>query len=148
MNVIGKIKKFNKKLYEKYDIPARNIMKDKLKDLIEDNPDIYGVDMILKIPDCKYKYLELQVCTNWINDKYPYQNPFIYARKYNFDEKTLYLILDRHMTQGLLFNKKSIIDKPKRLKKYSRYFIYEIPWHRILNIYMDNFDCETIKLYN
>ena len=78
--------------------------------------------MILNIPECKYKYLELQVCTKWVTDKYPYNKPFVYARKNLFSDDTLFLIFDKYMTTGLLFDKKSLLPKPRRLKKYSRSF--------------------------
>jgi len=145
---VGKIKKFDPILYEKYDIPARNIVKEKLGTHVQDNPDIYEQDMILDIPGCKYKYLELQVCTKWVGDKYPYDKPFVYARKKLFSEDTLFLIFDKHMTCGLLFDKKSLLPKPRRLKKYSRSFVFEVPWHRVLSIDLDEFDIEVIKVYN
>src|SRR5438132_1694419 len=99
--VPGKIKKFSHKLYEKYDIPARRIIKERLGEQVADNPNIYDQDMILNMPNCKYKYLELQVCTKWTGDKYPYDKPFVYARKKLFSDDTLFLILNRHMTSGL-----------------------------------------------
>lgn len=145
--VIGKIKKFDQKLYDKYDVPARNKVKEKLKDYVVDNENIYEQDMILNIPDCKYKYLELQACTKWIGDKYPYTKPFVYARKKLFSTDTLFLIVDKKMTKGLLFDQKSLEIKPRRLKKYSRYFVYEIPWHRILQIDLEDLDIELIKMY-
>ena len=66
---------------KKYDVPARKIIKEKLGENVEDNPDIYHEDMLLNIPECKYNYLELQVCTKWISDKYPYRNPFVLCKK-------------------------------------------------------------------
>lgn len=146
--VIGKIKKFDQKLYDKYDTPARNIIKNMLKEYVSDNPNIYGEDMILNIPDCRYKYLELQVCTNWLDeDKYPYDCPFVYARKANFDDKTLFLILNRNMTKGLIFNRKSLSPKPRRLKKFSRYFVYDVPWHCVMQLYMQDLTSDALKLY-
>ena len=144
---VGKIKKFCPLLYEKYDTPARNKIKEKLSIYVQDNPDIYEEDMILNVPECKYKYLELQVCTKWVGDKYPYDKPFVYARKKLFSENTLFLILDKHMTCGLLFDKKSLLSKPRRIKKYSRTFVYEAPWHRVMNVNLDDLDCDTINMY-
>jgi hypothetical protein len=146
--IIGKIKKFNPILYEKYDVPARNKIKEKLLNYVQDNPDIYEQDMILNIPKCKYKYLELQVCTKWVNDKYPYEKPFVYARKKLFSEDTLFLILDKHMTTGLLFDQKSLLSEPKRLKKYSRYFVFEVPWYRVLMLDLSELSVEVIQMYN
>jgi hypothetical protein len=144
---IGKIKKFNQKLYDKYDTPARAIVKEILGDNVEDNPDIYNEDMILKIDNCKYKYLELQVCVNWIDEKYPYSKPFVYARKSKFSEDTLFLILNKAMTHGLIFDRKSLLDIPRRLKLYSRYFVYEVPWYRVMRINLEVMSIETFQLY-
>jgi len=144
---VGKIKKFDQKLFEKYDVPARKIVKDILGDAIDDNPDIYNEDMVIKIEKCKYKYLELQVCTQWKEDNYPYKKPFVYARKSKFSDDTLFLIFNRNMTDGLLFDRKSLLEKPRRLKRYSRFFVYEAPWHRVMRICLDNLTIETFDMY-
>jgi hypothetical protein len=46
--MLGKIKKFDENLYNKYDIPARELLKEKLGDKIKDNPDIYAEDMLIE----------------------------------------------------------------------------------------------------
>lgn len=149
MTYCGKIKKFDQSLCDKYDIPAREIVKKRLgEENICDNPDIYAEDMIITNESCKYKFLELQVCVSWTGEKYPYNLPFIYERKFSFSDKTLFLVLNRYMTRGLIFNRASVIDKPRRLKKYSRYFVYEVPWHRVLPIQIDTFDMETLEIYH
>jgi hypothetical protein len=144
----GKIKKFDKKLYDKYDVPARAIIQEKLGKYVSDNPDIYKEDMLLNIPDFKYKFLELQVCTAWLGDKYPYTKPYIYERKKNFSEDTLYIIFSKNFDKGLLFSNSSIEKEPRRLKKHSRSFVYDIPWYRILQFNIADLDLETILLYN
>lgn len=144
----NRIKKFDQKLYDKYDIPARDIVKKVLGDNVCDNPDIYNEDMILKIDNCRYKYLELQVCTQWTDDRYPYDAPYVYARKQKFSDDTLFLVFNRKMDVCLLFDKKSLKLKPRRLKKYSRYFVYETNWHRVMRVNIDHLDSETIKLYS
>jgi len=147
IKLAGKIKKFDIKLYNKYDIPARNIIKKKLGELVLDNPDIYKEDMLLNIPSSKYLYLELQVCTSWNQDKYPYAKPYIYERKKSFNINTLYIIFNRNFTKGLLFDNKSIEAKPRRLKKFSRSFVYDIPWYRILPINIEDLDADTLLIY-
>jgi hypothetical protein len=145
--IIGKIKKFDQRLYDRYDTPARKIMYERLGEHVKDNPNIYGEDMLLDIPGCKYKYLELQVCVKWTEERYPYYRPFVYARKKLFSDDTLFLVLNKEMTDGLLFDKNSLYDEPRRVKKYSRSFVYEVPWHRVLRVNMEEFGIETIKLY-
>lgn len=143
----GKIKKFDMRLYEKYDLPARELLKQKLGNNVQDNPDIYAQDLLLIIDKCKYKYIELQVCTTWVNDKYPYQCPFVYERKASFSNDTLFIVLNKNMSKGLLFDRESLNKKPRRLKKFSRTFVYETPWHRIIEFYFDYFDADTILSY-
>jgi hypothetical protein len=142
----GKIKKFNEKLYNKYDIPARDLIKKKLGDLVKDNEDIYAEDMVITDPKCKYKFLELQVCATWIND-YPYDKPFVYERKGHFSKDTLFMIFDKNFTKFLMFDKKSLEEKPVRIKKYSRYFIYQVPRSRTVQLYTENFNIDDIYIF-
>jgi hypothetical protein len=142
----GKNKKFDQVLYDKYDIPARDIVKSKLGVNVKDNPDIYAEDLVIDDPICKYKFIELQVCANWI-DKYPYDEPFVYERKGHFSDDTLFIIFDKNMNRGLLFDKISLKEKPNRIKKYSRTFVYQIPWLRIMPFFVNNLDMDMIYSY-
>jgi len=145
--MLGKIKKFDEKLYNKYDIPAREILKNKLGDKIKDNPDIYAEDMIIDDIDCKYKFLEIQACADWIGEKYPHNKPFVFERKGHFDDKTLFILFDKHLTKALLFAKTSLEKIPVRTKKYSRYYKYEVPWNKVVTVHMENFSIEDIYLF-
>ena len=145
--MLGKIKKFDEKLYNKYDIPAREILKNKLGDKIKDNPDIYAEDMIIDDIDCKYKFLEIQACAEWIGEKYPHNKPFVFERKGHFDDKTLFILFDKHLTKALLFAKTSLEKIPVRTKKYSRYYKYEVPWNKVVTVHMENFSIEDIYLF-
>jgi len=145
--MLGKIKKFDQKLYDRYDIPARDILKQKLGDKIKNNPDIYGEDMIFDDPECKFKYLEIQVCAEWIGDKYPHEKPFVFERKGHFDDKTLFILFDKHMKKGFLFEKTALEEKPVRTKKYSRFFKYQVPWSRIVSFYTEHFSMEDIYIF-
>ena len=145
--MLGKIKKFDEKLYNKYDIPAREILKNKLGDKIKDNPDIYAEDMIIDDIDCKYKFLEIQACADWIGEKYPHNKPFVFERKGHFDDKTLFILFDKHLTKALLFAKTSLEKIPVRTKKYSRFYKYEVPWNKVVTVYMENFSIEDVYLF-
>ena len=145
--MLGKIKKFDEKLYNKYDIPAREILKNKLGDKIKDNPDIYAEDMIIDDIDCKYKFLEIQACADWIGEKYPHNKAFVFERKGHFDDKTLFILFDKHLTKALLFAKTSLETIPVRTKKYSRYYKYEVPWNKVVTVHMENFSIEDIYLF-
>lgn len=143
----GTIKSFDEKLYNKYDIPARNLIKEKLGDIVEDNPDIYAQDLLLKYDGCKYKYIELQVCATWFGEGYPYDKPFVFERKAKFSVDTLYFIFDKHMKKCLIFNRNSLYQQPRRYAKYSRWFVYDVPWHCILPVTIEELSRETLLLY-
>ena len=143
----GKIKKFDEALYNKYDIPARDLLKKKLGDKIKDNPDIYAEDMIIDDILCKYKFLEIQACAEWIGDKYPHDKPFVFERKGHFNDKTLFILFDKHMKKALLFAKTSLEPTPVRTKKYSRFFKYEVQWNKVCTIFMENFSMDDIYLF-
>lgn len=146
-NLKGKRHIFDKKMHERYDIPARNRIKEVLGDIVIDNPDIYQQDMIIKLKNCKYKYLELQVCADWVIDKFPYPKLYVYERKAKYGKDTLYLTFNRFLDQGKLFDRESFPDKPRRLKKYSREFVYDIPEYRIMDVVIDDMNKDTFKIY-
>jgi hypothetical protein len=143
----GKNKKFDQRLYDKYDQPAREIVKRQLGDVIKDNQDIYGEDLVIDDTKCKYKYIELQVCTNWIGGDYPYELPFVYERKGHFSKNTLFIILNYNMAIGLLFDKGSLNSEPVRLKPYSRTYVYQVPWRKVIKFQMDHLNMDLINMY-
>jgi hypothetical protein len=145
--LIGKNKKFDIKLYEKYDIPVRNIIKEKLGQYIKDNENIYEQDMIILDENCKYKYLELQVCVKWTSNIFPYSVPYVYERKAKFSKDTLYMIFNRNMTELLLFDRESLAVRPRRKKKYARNYVYDIPWYRIIKLSVGNLNMDSINIY-
>lgn len=149
-NLVGKRRRFDENMFLKYDIPAREKIKEKLNDFVVDNPDIYQQDLIIKDDSnqCKYKYIEIQVCANWFYEKYPFPKVFVYERKGKYDLDTLFITLNKSLTRGYIFDAKSFKDsKPRRLKKYCREFVYDIPWNRIMPFHIDCLDKETILNY-
>lgn len=143
----GKIRAFDEELYKKYDIPARKIIKEILKDFVEENPNKYGADMIIKSnKKCKYKYLELQVCTQWINEKFPHKYIYIWERKGRYNDDTLFFTLNRDMTMGYLFDISKINkEKPRRFRKYNRQFVYDIPWNQVMLVYCKYLTKELVE---
>jgi hypothetical protein len=139
-------------MFEKYDVPARDKIISILGDNVYDNPDIYGADLIFKNNDdnkIKYKYLELQVCANWSEDKYPYENLWIYERKGKYNTDTLLMTLNRDLTMCYIFDlgKLNLEKDIRRLKKYSREFVYDIKWNQTLKIYLEYLDMDTLKQF-
>jgi hypothetical protein len=144
----GKRRKFDQKLHDYYDPPAREKIKNMLGDFVEEHPDKYKQDFIIKSDKCKYKYLEVQVCSTWIHEKYPFEKLWVYARKSLYGEDTIFITLNRMLTRGYIFDAASLKDvKPRRLKKYSREFVYDVPWHRVMEIYVPYLDKETVESY-
>jgi hypothetical protein len=140
--------KFSESLHEKYDIPARNRLLDVLKDFITEHPDKYKQDFIITSETCKYKYLEVQVSSAWINEAYPYPKLWVYARKSVYGTDTLFITLSKNLKYGFIFDAESFKNvKKRRMEKYSREYVYDIPWNRIMKVCVDNLDKETIELY-
>jgi len=140
--------RFNQKLFEKYDVPARKKLKETLGDFIEENPDPYKQDFIITSDTCKYKFLEVQVCAAWINEKYPMDTVWVYSRKSVYPSDTLFITLNKNLNYGYIFDADSFKNlKPRRLKKYSREMVYDVPWGRVMKISMDTLDKETVELY-
>lgn len=144
---VGKHTIFNQQMSDMYDIPAREKVKTALGDFVIDNPVLNKQDMVITDPQCKYRFLELQVCTSWINN-FPYPNVYIYARKYKYNHNTLFLTLNKYMDKGYIFDMASLDNvKPTRLRKWSREFIYNVPWNRVMYVEMADLDKETVMLY-
>ena len=134
-------------MFDKYDVPARDKIKSVLGDNVYDNPDIYGPDLIFKDDMIKYKYLELQVCAGWTEDRYPYNKLWIYERKGRYDTDTLLMTLNKDLTMCYIFDlgKVDFEKDIRRLKKYSREFVYDIQWNQTLKIIIDNLNMEILK---
>lgn len=147
-NLEGKRRIFNQELLEKFDIPARNIIKEKLGDFVIDNPDEFQQDLVIK-GDCKYKFLEIQVVSQWITDIYPYDKLYLYERKAKYNNDTLFLTLNRKFTVGYLFSRKCIdtTKKPRRLFKYSRECVYDVPWNMTLKVDIETLTPDVINCY-
>jgi hypothetical protein len=143
----GKVAKFDQKLFDKYDIEGRKLIKNILKDDIDDNPDIYGEDMIFNIKPFPYKYIEVQSYAMWDSDKFPYCNPFVYARKMRFSKRTLFIAFNRYFSELIMFGRKSISDIPSRLKKYDREFVNFVPWKNSLRIKTCDLSINMIREY-
>jgi len=141
--VKGFVKRYDENLKIKYDDPIRKKLKDILGDVIIDNPDPYQQDFIITNKECAFKYLEVQVCANWVHT-YPYDKLFIYSRKTKYDNDTLFLTVSKTLKEGYLFRMCDVVKKPRRLKKYSREFVNDIPWSEAMKVYIDYFDEETL----
>ena len=146
---IGKIKKFDQKLSDIFDSPARIRIKEVLGDAVIDNPDPKGADMIITHPGTRFKYLELQVCASWMTPKFPFDKLYVFSRKLRYGPDVLFLTMDRLLRRGYLFNfdKKDLKHlRKRRLKKWSREWVYELPWWMCIECTIDDLDIDTLEL--
>lgn len=153
--IAGSVKKFDKKLHSKYDIEAREILKNILGVDIQDNEDIYGEDMIFTVqnnphPTKKFpfKYLEVQVFSQWSEDKFPYLYPFVYARKMRFSCSTLFVTFNKFLSDLIIFSRNSIEEKPSKLKKYDRECVHYVRWNRAMRLKSNELTLSNIWLYS
>jgi hypothetical protein len=127
--------KFSQLRFEKYDIPAREMIKKRLGDFVIDNPETTMQDFIINdsIFSQYFKYLEVQIKSNWnIDDPYPDSAITLYPRKLKYDDNTLFITFDKYCTRGYIFHLKNLDVKLHRKKKYSRQFVYTLPWNRAI----------------
>lgn len=148
-NVQGAVKIFEQKLYDKFDESARNIVKRQLKEFVKDNPDKYGEDLVYDDPliqnECKF--IEVQVYGKWDDVLFPYSYPFVYARKMRFSPETLFIGFNKSLTSAVLFSRKSIIEKPTRLKKYARELVNIVQWKNVMKIPAIRLNIDAIRSY-
>ena len=80
-----KTKKFDKTLHDQYDDIGREVVKNyfssKLNITAKDNPNIYGVDLILYRDAEVIGYAEVEVRNNWKSDAFPYDTLNVPYRK-------------------------------------------------------------------
>lgn len=145
--VVGSVKKFDEKLHTKYDIEARNILKNILGNEIKDNPDIYGEDMIFTREKFPFKYLEVQVLSKWDDKFFPYDYPFVYARKMRFSTETLFITFNKLLSEAIIFSRKNISNIPSKLKKYDREYVNYVPWNKALKLKSHELTIQLILSY-
>ena len=142
----GKMSEFSQSRYDKWDAPAKNTTKEKLGDFIKDNPEITMQDFIITDEEFKYKYLEVQIKTNWTDDaKYPDDYITLYPRKLKYDTDTLFITYNKDTTSGYIFSLKGLKIVMHRKKKYSRDIVYFLPWHRAIFFKSSNLSPKLIK---
>lgn len=144
--ISGNVAVFDQKAHDKYDIKARQFIKDILGDAVIDNPNIYGEDMVFTLKKFPYKYLELQVCAMW-EYEYPFKSPFVYARKMKFSKKTLFITFNKFYSQILIFERGGICETPGRLKKYDREHVNFVPWNKVVKMPTSSLSINEIRIY-
>jgi hypothetical protein len=128
-NMVGKIKKFDQSMSDIYDTKARDVIKECLGEIVQDNPETYAEDMVL-CANLPYTHIELQVYGKWVDDTFPYQCPYVYERKLKFRATTLFVCFNAHYDRFIMFARTAIHPKPYRLEKYAREIVHYVPWNK------------------
>lgn len=145
--VQGKVPLFSQKMFNKYDVKAREVVTETIGDIVKDNPNVYEEDMIFTTKEVPYKYLELQVCADWKYKDFPYVSPYVYARKMRYSKSTLFMTFNSSFDECIIFDRSSICEKPTRMYKYSREFIHLVPWYKALRVPIKYLSLRTIRRY-
>ena len=91
MTVVNK--KFEQSLHDQYDERGRKIVKDYFKNKFNynviDNPNIYGVDLIIYRENKIVGYAEVEVRNSWNTDKFPFDTLNVPLRKKKLFENEL-----------------------------------------------------------
>ena len=131
-NINGKTKRFNQEIFDKYDTPARKIIIDLLGEKnVGDNPDKYGEDLVVIAKSIPFKFIEIQVYASWKEKDFPYDQPYIPARKMRFSKKTLFMCFNNDLNHIIMFSRKYMNEKSERLKKYDREMVNFVDWRYV-----------------
>ena len=130
-------KKFSPSLHNKYDNFGREIVKKFVKDTwnleAKDNPDQYGIDLVIYKGEKKVGYAEVEVRTNWKSLNFPFDELNVPSRKgklFNNDLPSLFFSVNEPGT-ALMFCSDSIILSSRTENSPNKYLdnerFYKIP---------------------
>lgn len=117
-NKIHNNKKFDRALFNKYDKFGKDIVKKFFKSkgyIAKDNPDIYGIDLILYKKEKKVGYAEVEVKKKWTSVEYPYNIMDIPKRKGKFfktDLPSYFVMVNNEGTALQYINGQKILQSP------------------------------------
>ena len=133
-----KTKPFDPSLHDRYDSPGRQIVKEyitnKLHLTVKDNPDIYGVDLIIYKENKIVGYAEVEVRNNWSSDAFPYEILNVPYRKKKLLENnkpTFFFSVNKPQTRMFCCTAEIVLESelkenPNKCVKSNEYF-YKIP---------------------
>ena len=126
-------KKFSPELHEKYDFFGRGIVKrffaDTWKLVAEDNPDQYGIDLVIYKKGIPVGYAEVEVRTNWKSLNFPFEELNVPKRKMKLfmrdnDLPSLFFSVNCYGT-ALLYCSTDLVMKSRLENSPSKYMDYE-----------------------
>jgi hypothetical protein len=144
-----KTKKFDQSLHDQYDDIGRNVVKDYFKNRLEidaiDNPNIYGVDLLLCRNDVVIGYAEVEVRNSWKTDVFPFDTlnvPFRKKKLLENDLSTFFFSINYPMTRMFCCTAETILECniQENKNKYvnSNEYFYKVPIDKLKSIELMN----------
>jgi len=138
---------FSKEMHQKWDIPARKVILEKLGDFVKENPEETMQDFIINDKEFIFDYLEVQVKVNWDCPSYPDKVFRLHPRKLRYGNNTLFITFNNTMSEGYVFNFIGLDLTPHRIKKYSRKWVVDIPWNRLIKFRTSELSPRLLKSF-
>ena len=133
-----KTKRFDKTLHDQYDNAGREVVKNyfssKLNITAKDNPDLYGVDLLLYRDNELIGYAEVEVRNNWKTNAFPYDTlnvPYRKKKLLDNDLPTFFFSVNSIKTRMFCCKAENVLgcevkENPNKYVKSDEYF-YKVP---------------------
>ena len=133
-----KTKRFDKTLHDQYDNSGREVVKNyfssKLNITAKDNPDLYGVDLLLYRDNELIGYAEVEVRNNWKTNAFPYDTlnvPYRKKKLLDNDLPTFFFSVNSIKTRMFCCKAENVLgcevkENPNKYVKSDEYF-YKVP---------------------
>lgn len=118
-------KEFSQQLHDENDPIARKVVIDFLKNIYEEcgcksveiceNPNIFGIDLILKVNGNETSGIEVERRSSWDTFYFPFDTINVPARKLKFHDKdkhNKYIAVNKDMTRALVLVMSDIVKSP------------------------------------
>jgi hypothetical protein len=137
-----KTKPFDPSLHDRYDSPGRQVVKEYITNRLcltaQDNPDIYGVDLIIYKENKIVGYAEVEVRNNWSSDTFPYDTLNVPYRKKKLlenDKPTFFFSVNKPQTRMFCCTAEIVLNSnvEENRNKYvkSDEYFYKIPVNKL-----------------
>lgn len=139
------VKPFNKELHNQYDSIGRNVVISYFLNELEidarDNPNIYGVDLILYKDGTMIGFAEVEVRSNWNSDEFPYDTLNVPCRKEKLLKNnlpTFFFSINKILTKMFCCSAEEVMGSEVRENK-NKYineneFFYKVPVKNLILI--------------
>jgi hypothetical protein len=133
-----KTKRFDQSLHDQYDNAGREVVKTYFHNRLDidakDNPNEYGVDLLLYRNDKLIGYAEVEVRNNWKTDAFPYDTlnvPYRKKKLLDNDLPTFFFSVNNIRTRMFCCKAEDVLnceikENPNKYVKSDEYF-YKVP---------------------